>query len=33
MVGAALMAMELAGHTVDEEVSDRLENGVIACFR
>ena len=33
VVGAALMAMELAGHTVDEEVRERLENEVIACFR
>jgi len=33
VVGAALMAMELAGHPVDEEVRDRLENEVIACFR
>ena len=33
VVGAALMAMELAGHTVTEEVRDRLENEVIACFR
>jgi N-acetylglucosamine kinase-like BadF-type ATPase len=33
VVGAALMALELAGHPVDDEVRDRLENEVIACFR
>jgi len=33
VVGAVLMAVELAGHTVTEEVRDRLENEVIACFR
>lgn len=33
VVGAALMAIELAGGTVDAEVRERLENDVIACFR
>ena len=33
VVGAALMAIELAGHTVDAEVRDRLENEVIAALQ